>query len=182
MFLASCGGSSTPDLNEGADIKTPPDDGSCLDMYSSNSTWSDNCVLKIDGLHAASTSYTLGVQRMLWCMGHALSAADEPVSEVEFVTGSFDVLTEAAMTRYQEEHELDVHGAVGTESWLSLQNQLVLVGANAAEYSSYSLPDGSCEGDILFYQRNTTPQDWKMALIRGSSELTDFSIDPAMSQ
>jgi len=147
---------------------TKPD---CVDLISANADWSDNCVLSIDHPYSHST-YLLGVQRLLWCT-EAFSDSSLTMSQV--ADGLYSERTKDAIQRYQRRNALPSSGSVDVSTWYQLQQELTLIGAAAAEYSSFAVVGARCNQQIHFYQRNTEPHDWKIAAQPGSIELLNFS-------
>ncbi len=153
------------------DSATPEMDSTCIDLVSDNADWSDNCVLSTNQPYSRST-YLLGVQRILWCVE---AFTDATLTITQSTDGIYAGKTEEAVRRYQTRHVLSSSGAVDSSTWRQLQQELILVGAAAAEYSSFAIAGARCGEQIHFYQRNTPPHDWKIAAQPGSTELLDFS-------
>lgn len=143
----------------------------CVDLISENSDWSDNCVLSTENPYANST-YLLGVQRILWCVD---AFVDSTLNIEQVSAGEYSHITKEAVLRYQNRHSLPNSGMVDAKTWSQFQRELVLVGAAAAEYSSFAIAGNRCNNEIHFYQRNTEPLDWKIAAQPNSNELLDFS-------
>ena len=83
------------------------------DGFSTSGVWADYCTVRRFGEFANST-YTLGVQTLLECLGFYTGDRD----------GSFGPMTELAVNDYQASRGLLVDGAVGPNTWSSMQSEL----------------------------------------------------------
>jgi len=128
-------------------------EGDGTDTDSSTADWADNCQLSNGGLHSNS-SYVRGVQRLLNCLGHPVTA-----------DGVFGDLTQSAVEAFQTENAgLPLNGRVGTETWGALQDTLAEPEIFNADTDAVSVdfydPDGNnvdnrlpeCIGQTLFFQ------------------------------
>ncbi len=171
-------GSGDPDPDPDPD---PNEMDALCDGESKNDSWADNCSLQKDTLYANS-SYSKGVQRVLFCLGINAGQTDINV----FADGLFGDNTEAAVRQFQEAQQLTVDGIVGPQSWGKLQELLDAPQAITGDdqFESYAISEeldssaSVCGFDIQFYQSLTDPFPWKMAKTPGSTTKVQFSINP----
>ncbi len=167
-----------PIVANGTNNPTPQ---ACSDTNSSNDFWGDNCQLNRFGDYARS-SYTQGVQRILWCQGNGQNVA----TITAFADGAFGPMTEQAVRDFQAANSIAVDGVVGPDTWNSLRSKLSVVSfsATAEGYDTHSII--GCDSDVQFYQRTVESTDasgatttdlfeWQMARTPGSAERVDFS-------
>ncbi len=161
-------------LDVPTDVALGPCKGSGgTDETSSNNQWDDNCVVTSIGAHQIS-SYSRGIQRILFCKGHADGA-----SLTDFADGDFGPGTKAAVERFQMAENIGVDGKVGAETWGKLRDSVELLNTGA-EYDSYGVADGACAGQVLFYNKldgNLEGVSWEMAETPGSDVRVPFSMN-----
>jgi len=178
-IAVGCGGSSDPideDLEpielEEEEIEDPLEeelgevmqcDGDSNVSGNSLTAWTDNCILNFqnsDGSPgpAAVSSYTRGVQRILWCLNF-----DDNVANIDdFADGSFGRMTENAVILFQEAEGLGADGVVGMNTWGRLQDQLLLSNLSDADNDWWEIDSARCAGQIFFYQAAAEPRGWMM--------------------
>lgn len=149
----------------------PPATDRCNDPDSANHDWSDNCLLKNGGTWAIS-SYTKGMQRVLWCTGFGTGNA----TTIEgFSDGNFGPNTDQAVRDYQTDRGFLVDGKVGPETWGGMQDDLRIVDS----LSDLTRDAYSVEGctEVLFYNETNGPDllGWTMASQPGSTIEVPFS-------
>lgn len=144
--------------------------------------WSDNCTLNFENSDGspgpyANSSYTQGVQRILWCLGY-----DEGEPDMDtFADGVFGRNTENAVKAWQTDEGLVSDGIVGENSWSRLQE--LLLGPNEFDLDTnwYAVDSDRCVGQIQFYQETTGNMAWMMestpADVDGDIVMVPFSID-----
>ena len=162
------------------------------DEYSDNFTWADNCTIRQNGLYSNST-YTLGVQRLLACLGFLQPDAEFdsifPANGdwVNAFTGEFNANVHSSVQQYQLSRGLFVDGIVGPDTWSSLQNEI------SVEYiNGDSIPFGFLLGRVttnadrrycnadLFIVSESDPTSWLLAdtsSADGSTTYIPFGID-----
>ena len=153
----------------------------CDDLNSTNDSWADNCQLQRFGVFADS-SYTRGVQRILWCQNNN---NEQAVDILTFADGELGPGTEASIEAYQAANPpLAVDGVVGPQTWLSLRDELNIVTATLNGFDSYSV--SGCGVSIAqFFQEVQTTQTstgqsvtdllgWTLAEVPGSNVMVDF--------
>lgn len=160
-----------------ADSGEPADD-ECTDFNSSNPEWVDNCQLRRFGTFARST-YTQGVQRILWCQGFDGGVADINA----FADGAFGPQTDELVRDFQAANNLTVDGIVGPNTWTALFEKLSLINIGIA-FDEHSI-DG-CNADVVqFYQNfvGDVEAGWEMAETPGSTTTVEFGTrDPVVVQ
>lgn len=187
-LAVGCGSSSSDDTvgvednTETTDTTDTTDTETLVeDMYSLDSTWANNSLLSEGGQHGNS-SYTKGVQRILFCLGYH---PENQTSINGFADGIFGPNTKAAVEDFQAEPALGdiiaVDGIIGPETWGKLQDiveldQPVDVG-NGYESRSIQTANNKCGTEAQFYQNVSDPYDWKMAKTPGSTVMVQFSIN-----
>lgn len=154
------------------------------DGESANDGWTDNCTLQRDHpLGWDNSYYTVGVQRILFCLGiNPGNVADINA----FADGIFGPNTQAAIEEFQRRRDKTdpdsgdstvlVDGIVGPQTWGELEDVLDLPQVFDDEYYVYSVNGVGCGTEAQFYQRGTAPFDWMMATTPGSSEMVPFSV------
>jgi len=177
-------GSDPTDANSTIDSVTGTADGepvditpaACDDTNSSNASWSDNCLLFNGGAFAIS-SYTQGVQRILFCQG--FNGGETDINA--FADGNFGPITDQAVRDFQSATNITVDGIVGPMTWGMLFNTLNLIPAD--DFVSGGVPfeqnsiDG-CDIDTVQFYQEVVGFDlvgWQMAEFPGSTNLVDFS-------
>ncbi len=153
---------------------TTPVITACDDTNSSNGDWSDNCQLNNGGTYATS-SYTQGVQRILWCQAHGLGFSFD-----DFADGIFGPNTDRSVREFQTANGLLVDGIVGPETWGALFDTLSVIPGDdvlidGTTFVAHSI-DG-CGVRAQFYQEadGIDLLGWRMAAEPGSFDLVDFS-------
>lgn len=177
--------SAPTDSSIGGTTTEQPVADTCDDPDSSNDMWTDNCVLKRYGTYARS-SYSKGVQRIMWCQSASLQNAS---SIDAFSDGAFGPGTAQAVRDYQTANDLTVDGVVGPDTWNSLQSKLQVLAFSETTngYDSHSIV-GCDRNTAQFYQevRGSGTFDasgieridqlgWTMASTPGSATRVAFS-------
>ncbi len=156
-------------------VVVPPVVQACEDVDSSNESWIDNCQLQRFGTFATS-SYTQGVQRILFCQGEGGNSTVEA-----FADGIYGPGTETSVRNFQTVNGLTVDGVVGPETWGALFETLnlipvpdLIVGSEA--FASYAV-DGCLPSTEQFYQEVSGFDllGWRLALTPGSAVPVPFS-------
>lgn len=179
-LAVGCGSSSSDDTvgvedNTDTTDTTDPTDttgASNTDEYSLTSGWSDNKWISVSSY--ASSSYSKGIQRIIYCLG----SHPENQSIAQFADGIFGPNTKAAVEDFQENRGIAVDGVVGDETWGALQDvveidSLVDTGDG---FNARSIDGNSCGTEAQFYQSQSTPFGWKMAKTPSSTEKVQFSV------
>jgi hypothetical protein len=146
----------------------------CGDFNSETPEWGDNCWLQDGGTYATS-SYSKGVQRILWCQGF-----DNGQTIDQFADGIFGPNTEQAVRDFQTANSIRVDGIVGPETWGTLFSKLSLI-SSEADFNVNSIDGPNCDATTAqFYQLadGIELQGWKMAEFPGSTTLVDFGANP----
>lgn len=167
------------DNTDTTDTTTNPDDQTasndpCGDFNSDTPEWGDNCWLQNSGTYATS-SYSKGVQRILWCQGF-----DNGQDINQFADGIFGPNTAQAVRDFQTANSIRVDGIVGPETWGTLFSKLSLI-SSEANYDVHSIDGPNCQSTTAqFYQLadGIELQGWKMAEFPGSTTLVDFGANP----
>lgn len=160
----------------------PPTADRCSDFSSVNFQWADNCTLREGGTFATS-SYSEGVQRIVWCTGFRTGNA---TTLTAFADGIFGPNTDQAVRDYQTDRALLVDGIVGPETWESLQEELSLIdiistATNDAHAIIASDNAVDCELNTVQFFNATSEQaflGWTLASTPGSLDEVPFSSDP----
>lgn len=159
-------GNNTPDT---------PNADPCTDFNSDTPEWGDNCWLQEDGTYANS-SYTKGVQRILWCQGF-----DNDQDLNTFADGIFGPNTDQAVRDFQTANSIRVDGIVGPETWGTLFSKLTLI-SNDGTFDVHSIDGPNCDSNTAqFYQLvegGIELRGWKMAEFPGSTNQIDFGANP----
>lgn len=142
------------------------------DEYSKNSEWSDNKWISVNS--NATSSYTQGIQRIIYCLG---SHPNDQTIGV-FADGIFGPNTKAAIEDFQGNRAIAIDGIVGDETWDALQAVVELdIEVDAGNgYNAHSIDGASCGTEVQFYQNQTGDGDWKMAETPSSTKMVQFSI------
>jgi len=145
--------------------------GSDCDRNSDTPEWGDNCTVRNGGSFATS-SYTRGIQRILWCQGFD---ADQDINQ--FADGIFGDNTEQAVRDFQEANGIAVDGVVGMETWPVLFNALSLI-SNDTDRDVHSIDGLNCNVEAQFYQLvdGIVLSGWQMAQFPGSTVGVDFGV------
>lgn len=202
--LVACGGGSSGDSdldetgppfigggddidNEDGDDFTDSEDtfadgcegGAGTDLDSSTAEWNDNCRLQVGGEHQIS-SYTQGVQRIIFCRGHNQDLSTLEINN--FADGDFGPITQEEVRNFQTAEGIVVDGIVGPETWAALQAVIEFNRVNTVDGSDgYSVTPGVCDVDLLqFFQvvDGVAEGSWTMATTPGVLEAVPFSVGP----
>jgi len=134
------------------------------DNDSADFDWSNNCSIQVDPTENevsetfAKSYYTTGIQRIVWCLGHA---ADFEMTD--FIDQDYGPRTRAAVESFQSLEGLNPDGIVGTLTWEALQNALTEVGSDDFSvawaiadplYTDFSDPiyESDCEIQPAFWE------------------------------
>ncbi len=148
---------------------------SSCDTDSENNEWNDNCTVRQGGTFATS-SYTQGVQRIVWCQG----ASTNP-SIAAFADGIFGPNTTAAVTQYQDNQGIAVDGVVGPETWGTLRQSLSTSFEAFGTFDAYAVQGCENLGNQFFQFTGTTLTGeielfgWNIVPSIGSTEQASFS-------
>lgn len=160
-------------INSSDVINLGPCEGlSGSDPNSSNNEWDDNCTLSASAPYKDS-SYSRGIQRILWCQGFA--PVGQPLAT--FADGSYGPNTATAVTAFQNSLGLDPDGIVGPDTWGALRDTLELL-STGTDYDTWGVNSVDCNGQAMFYQRldtNLQGISWEMAETPGSTNRVVFS-------
>lgn len=127
------------------------------DNNSSNNDWGDNCEVKrsLKGGQFADSSFSVGIQRVLFCKGFA-EATDTDYTV--YADGEFGPKSEAALIRFQQTIPgLDDDGIVGPRTWGALQSQIERLseGQPGVSPDTWGFTEGVCADIPMFYQDTT---------------------------
>ena len=142
------------------------------DPDSSDNDWGNNCVLSESAPYKDS-SYSRGVQRILFCQGYA----PDGVTIDSFADGSYGPNTKFGIESFQAVNSLDVDGIVGPMTWAALRDQLVLQ-TTGSDYDVWGVNSVDCNGQAMFYQKlnaSLEGESWEMAETPGSATRVVFS-------
>ncbi len=154
----------------------PTNGGDCevsgTDRNSSDDDWGNNCLLS-DSVAYRDSSYSRGVQRILWCDGYSTDPLES------FADGSYGPNTKIAVEDFQNDSggTLDVDGVVGSATWGALRDRLVRL-STGIDYDTWGVDTAACQGQVLFYQKldaNLVGESWEMAETPGSEVRVVFS-------
>jgi len=127
------------------------------DYNSSTSPWDDNCQMRV-GAPYVDSSYSRGIQRILWCQGFA----DPNAQLADFADGSFGPTTQASVVQFQQNKGVvPDDGIVGPITWGALRDQLVEL-SNDGTTTTYGINSVDCNGQAQFFQDNATGS-WRIA-------------------
>lgn len=136
----------TPDSGDTTENPEPTVD-QCDDASSADDEWNNNCTLRRFGTYATS-AYTQGVQRILWCQGH-----DQGVTDLNaFADGIFGPNTAASVREFQTANSLLVDGIVGPETWGQMQGLLTIIEGISTDSDRFAIPN--CNADTVQFYRN----------------------------
>lgn len=122
----------SPVFGEVGDSNRPCVATSATDNDSSDDDWSNNCHVQVDPTEDAVSEtfaqsfYAEGIQRIVWCTGHAPQFTLDTFVDRDFGPNSRD-----AVKSFQAYHGLAEDGIVGGLTWEALQNTLVEVGSDS---------------------------------------------------
>jgi len=144
-------------------------DSPCTDFDSEDSSWGNNCQLQRFGTYARS-SYTQGMQRIVWCHGAGRSGEFDA-----FADGILGPITDEGIRSYQAAEGLVADGIVGPGTWDSLRDELILIDTFQG-FDTYGVA-GCINFGTQFFQLTDGAEflGWKMARSAGSSEQVSFS-------
>lgn len=165
------------------------------DPDSSNFLWQDNCQVS-QANQFATSQYTKGIQRIVWCSGFTGNAAAN-ISLEAFADGIFGNNTRLAVEAFQSSVGETDDGVVGQNTWAALQDALgeqlepgdegaLMSETGESFYDAYTIDGERCGGQALFYNQVPISQDglgvedplgWFMAQSLGSRVLIDFTIE-----
>lgn len=143
-----------------ADANGPTNGGDCevggTDRNSSDADWDNNCFLNTTVSYTDS-SYSRGIQQILWCQGLADGA-----ERATFADGSFGDNTAAAVIRFQQAESITPQdGVVGPITWGALQDKLEVLSDDGTT-TSYGVISVDCNGQAQFFQDNASGS-WRIA-------------------
>ncbi len=143
------------------------------DPNSSNANWDDNCFVSATNSFKVS-SYTRGIQRILYCRGHGGDAT----SIEAFADGDFGTLTKDAVEEFQTAEGLAPDGVVGEDTWGRLQAVLELL-STGTDRDAYGVNSVSCANMVQFYQTvdGASLLGWQMAQTPDSEVGVAFSVE-----
>ena len=169
-------GDPLDEIGDGAGAEAQTGEGAICDDASRNDGWEDNCEINDSETGFNNSLYAMGIQRTVFCLGINPSSS---ASIEAFADGVFGPMTKLAVEEFQERRNILVDGFVGPQTWGALEDVLDAPVVFDTEYAQYSVrgAPGVCDTEAQFYQRRTTPFDWKMARTPGSAEMILFSTD-----
>jgi len=199
-------GDGTPDVDEACKGQPGEDPGFGSET---NGFWVDNCWLRadinpdtpeLDQSPFYHSTYTKGIQRIVYCRGHAgvVDSADK------FADGYFGIDTDTAVREFQTAEGITPDGIVGPRTWTALQRNVI---PDDRDDTSTFIEDASnldfdyhvygvkapvaqdtgidCQQEIHFYGRlktNPTDEDryqsWELSKAAGVDEKGPFSVAP----
>ena len=125
------------------------EDGS--DADSSTANWNDNCVVKRTSIGGefADSLYSVGIQRVVYCLEFGTGA-----DYIAFSDGEYGPGTETAVEAFQRSESLTDDGIVGPRTWERLQEkvEVLVFGEVGSIPDTLGFSDGPCADIPMFYQ------------------------------
>jgi len=173
---------------DGQPITAPPPTGGELtcpgsgsDASSADDDWSNNCTLS----SGATSYYTRGVQRILYCLGFDGGATNVGA----FADAQYGEGTAAQVRAYQASEGINDDGIVGGQTWGRLRDELEPVAGSADpvtrdlgyRITGADASDPACGDRVQFYRTLRDGSDtefggWTIADNAGSATRVEFSI------
>ena len=145
------------------------------DCVSANNLWMDNSLISQN--RSPKSSYAMGIQRIMFCLGVGTSAGSTFGAYSDGVYGpnsAMDVET------YQNDKGLVSDGIVGEDTWDALQRDISFLIASGDGISNLygvtSVRDG-CEGLSQFVEAIAAPSGWQLVAVPGEGTYVPFSVN-----